>query len=91
MQPENFAAVVPEPVDEVDEELGLAQPVATKATAASAAAAWKAFLTYYLLFRGACCRPLRERFSTFSSPAPFCPGATGARRSQAPCVGMIAG
>src|SRR5215467_3024019 len=63
IQPVNLAAVpAPVPLPE-DDELGLAHPAATKATAASAAAAWKAFLTCYLLFRGACCRPLRERFS----------------------------
>src|SRR5579859_1562223 len=68
MQPVNVALVpVPEPEDE---ELGLAHPAATKATAANAAATWKACLTCYLLFRGACCRPLRERFSTHPSPAP---------------------
>ena len=53
------AALVPEPdPPPEDVELGLAHPAATKATAASTAAAWKAFLTCYLLFRGACCRPL---------------------------------
>src|SRR5215469_11956017 len=71
IQPVNLAALVPDPDPEpVFVELGLAHPAATKATAASAAAAWKAFLTSYLLFRGACCRPLRERFRMLVSPAP---------------------
>src|SRR5215469_3415836 len=70
IQPVNLAAVpAPVPLPE-DVVLGLAHPAATKATAASAAAAWKAFLTCYLLFRGACCRPLRERFRMLVSPAP---------------------
>src|SRR5215510_9855831 len=52
-------AVVPVPaLGPVDDELGLAHPAASKATAASAAAARKAGLTCYLLFRSAC-RPLR--------------------------------
>src|SRR5690349_9957569 len=63
IQPVNLAAVpAPVPLPE-DDELGLAHPAATKATAASAAATGKALLTSYLLFRGACCRPLRERFA----------------------------
>src|SRR5215467_7485766 len=70
IQPVNLAAApAPVPLPE-DDELGLAHPAATKATAASAAAAWKAFLTCYLLFRGACCRPLRERLRNLVSPAP---------------------
>ena len=51
MQPVNFDAIIP---PELDDELGLAHPAASNATAASAAAARKACLTYYLLFRSAC-------------------------------------
>src|SRR5215475_5880541 len=46
------AAPPPEPDPVV--ELGLAHPAASKATAANAAAARKAGLTCYLLFRSAC-------------------------------------
>src|SRR6516165_7122645 len=85
MQPENLAAVEPEPEPEPVDVLGLAHPAATRATAASPAATWKALLTCYLLFRGACRRPLRERCSTQPSPAPSShPGATGATRSPTP-------
>src|SRR5215467_4419851 len=92
IQPVNLAAApAPVPLPE-DDELGLAHPAATKATAASAAAAWKAFLTCYLLFRGACCRPLRERFSNARITCPLLhPGATGVEDPQTPCFGMIAG
>src|SRR5689334_25411990 len=45
MQPVNLGVVVVVP----DDELGLAHPAASKATAASAAPAWRAFLTCYLL------------------------------------------
>jgi hypothetical protein len=89
MQAVNLAEPAPEP--ELD-ELGLAHPAATKATAASAAAAWKAFLTCYLLFRGACCRPLRERFADVLITGPLLhPGATGEMIPKAPCFGMMAG
>src|SRR5262249_4587382 len=71
IQPENLAVLVPEPDPEPVVELGLAHPAATKATAARAAATWKAFLTCYLLFRGACCRPLRERFSNARITCPL--------------------
>src|SRR5262249_12780065 len=70
IQPVNLAALVPEPDPEPEDVLGLAHPAATKATAASAAATCKAFLTCCLLFRGACCRPLRERLRNLVSPAP---------------------
>ena len=45
MQPVNLAVVEPEPEPFVDDELGLAHPAASKATAANAAAARKAGLT----------------------------------------------
>src|SRR5215471_5747105 len=52
IHPVNLAGA-PAPVP-FDDELGLAHPAASKATAASAAAARKAGLTSYLLFRSAC-------------------------------------
>src|SRR6516162_8945778 len=52
MQAVNLGAV-PAPVP-FDDELGLAHPAASKATAANAAAARKACLTCNLLFRSAC-------------------------------------
>src|SRR5215813_6010839 len=56
-------AVVPAPPPAgVDDELGLAHPAASKATAASAAAARKACLTCYLLFRSACRLLRRDGF-----------------------------
>src|SRR5438046_5695089 len=79
----------------VDDELGLAHPAASRATAASAAPAWRAFLTCYLLFRSACDRRLRwgglplpraDRWSPH-----FHPGTSRACRSRMPCLGMIAG
>src|SRR5690348_16785070 len=57
MQALKLVVPVPEPEPVLD-ELGLAHPAASKATAANAAAARKACLTCYLLFRSAC-RPLR--------------------------------
>src|SRR5579871_2206018 len=62
MQPENLAVVVPEPEPVEDDELGLAHPAASKATAASPAATRKACLTCYLLVQSAC-RPLRPEGS----------------------------
>src|SRR6516162_6084966 len=52
MQPVNLAGA-PAPVP-LDDELGLAHPAASKATATSAAPARKACLTFNLLFRSAC-------------------------------------
>src|SRR5690242_14995217 len=66
MQPVNLAVVVPLPEPEfVVDELGLAHPAASKATAARTVAARKACLTCYLLVQSAC-RPLR----TEGSPLP---------------------
>src|SRR5262245_17701250 len=91
MQALNLAAV-PAPVP-FDDELGLAHPAASKATAANAAAARKACFTCYLLFRSAC-RLLRpdgfpppraDRWppsSAWSAHGLKIPGA---------CFGMIAG
>ena len=58
MQAVNLAEPEPEPEPVEDDELGLAHPAASKATAASAAATRKACLTCYLLVQSAC-RPLR--------------------------------
>src|SRR6266516_6377815 len=85
MQALNLA--VPEPVE--DDELGLAHPAASKATAASAAATRKACLTCYLLVQSAC-RPLRpDGVPTASCGllAPPPPGAPMGQRSQAPAPG----
>src|SRR5215467_1607259 len=91
MQPVNLAAVVPVPVD--DDELGLAHPAASKATAANAAAARKACLT--------CKPPLPERLSPAPLgrvPAASCgllapSSARSAHGLKIPgaCFGMIAG
>src|SRR5690349_2095605 len=89
MQPLNVDVVVV-----VVDELGLAHPAASRATAASAAPAWRAFLTCYLLFQ--------ERLSQAAPPGglPLPPRTAGspsatrgnqACRTQTPCLGMIAG
>src|SRR6516225_5386977 len=87
MQAKNLGAV-PAPVP-FDDELGLAHPAASKATAASAAAARKAGLTSYLLFRSAC-RLLR--WDGFPLPRADCwppppPGAPMGLISQARASG----
>src|SRR6516164_4875564 len=91
IQARNLAACVPEAG--LDDELGLAHPAASKATAANAAAARKACLTCYLLVQSAC-RPLRP------DGGPHClmrtagpllrPGAPMCLRSLGACFGMIA-
>src|SRR6516225_8963928 len=91
MQPVNLAGV-PAPVP-FDDELGFAHPAASKATAASAAAARKAGLTSYLLFRSAC-RLLRWDGFPAASCGPLAPSsARSAHGFEIPgaCFGMIAG
>src|SRR5215467_1167943 len=95
MQPLNLAVVVPLPEPElfVDDELGLAHPAASKATAASAAATRKACFTCYLLVQSAC-RPLRPDGVPTASCGLLAPSsARSAHGSKIPgaCFGMIAG
>ncbi len=88
MQPVKWAVLVAVPEDD---ELGFAHPAATKATALSVAATWKASYRLATSLPGACCRPLRERFrSSYHLPPPP-PRATGVEDPQTPCFGMIAG
>src|SRR5215468_11170240 len=85
-------AAVPEP-EPGDVELGLAHPAASKATAANAAAARKACLTCYLLYRSAC-RLLRWDGFPAASCGPVAPSsARSAHGLKIPgaCFGMIAG
>src|SRR5690348_15177277 len=94
MQPVNLAVPEPEPEPEPeDDELGLAHPAASKATAARAAAARKACLTCYLLVQSAC-RPLRPDGVPTASCGLLAPSsARSAHESWIPgaCFGMIAG
>src|SRR5690348_7757815 len=91
IQPVNLAGL-PAPVP-FDDELGLAHPAASKATAASAAAARKVCLTCYLLVQSAC-RPLRpDGVPTASCGLRAPSSARSAHGLKIPgaCFGMIAG
>src|SRR5690348_3349579 len=87
MQPVNLGVLVVVP----DDELGLAHPAASKATAASAAPAWRAFLTCYLLVPErpviGCSAPAGSRRPARTAGPPLPPGASRARGPHTPASG----